>query len=152
MKARSLGLLAGLASLGLGASGCHTYKYVDMTVTFDQSIDDGDILAIHDCRMLVSGADSDSFLLANCPPAPTVPDPHVGVVFEFSTFADSGTLHFEFQGYQGLNETPACLVLDGKQDVPVTSLTTIPATMNVLKTGSGCQNNVTDGGTGGGGG
>jgi hypothetical protein len=152
MSRLGLGTLAALAlPVVLGASGCHTFKYVDMTVSFDQSVDDADILAIHDCRMLVTGADSDSFLIASCPPAPTVPDPHVGPVFEFSTFADSGTLHFEFKGFQGLVETPDCLVLDGKQDVPVTSMTTIPASINVTKTGMGCQNNVTPPSDGGGG-
>ncbi|HVU53000.1 MAG TPA: hypothetical protein VHL80_20095 [Polyangia bacterium] len=140
-------LLAALALpvlVGLGASGCHTYKYVDSSVSFDQTVDDSDILAIHDCRVEVTGADTHSFLLIGCPPSPTIPDPHVGPSFEFSTFAESGTLHFEFKGFQGLVEKPECLLLDGKLDVPVTGATTIMAPpIVVTKAGPGCQNNVT---------
>jgi hypothetical protein len=143
-----LAALALPALVGLGASGCHTYKYVDSSVTFDQTIDDSDILTVQRCRVVVTGADSDDFLLHNCP-NPNEPDPHVGPAFEFSTFAESGTLHFEFKGFQGLTDKPECLLLDGKLDVPVTGATTISAMpINVTKAGPGCTSvsPVTDGG------
>jgi hypothetical protein len=139
-----------LPFVSLFASGCHTYKYVQSSVTFNQTVDDSDIQIIHHCRIVVTGADSDSFLLNACPPAITTaaPDPHVGPRFEFSTFAESGTLHFEFQGLQGLADQ--CQLLGGKLDVPVTGMTTIMApTIDVTKTGTNCSNNVsptTDGG------
>jgi hypothetical protein len=149
MSRRGVGSLAALAlPLLLGASGCNTYKYVDMTVSFDQSVDDTSILTVKRCRMIVSGADSDNFILYNCP-NPNEPDPHVGPQFEFSTFASSGKLHFEFKGFQGLVDKPECQVLDGTQDVEVTSLTTIPASINVTKTtqpGCSAVSPVTDGG------
>jgi hypothetical protein len=136
---------------GLAAGGCHTYKYINSSVAFNQTVDDSDIQAVHHCRMIVSGADQDSFLLFNCPPAitATAPDPHVGPTFQFSTFAESGTLHFEFKGFQGLVEKPECLLLGGQLDVPVTGLTTIMAPpIDVSKTGTGCSSvsPVTDGG------
>jgi hypothetical protein len=145
----SLGVAA-LALAGLAVGGCHTYKYVQSSVTFNQTVDDSDIMILHHCRIVVTGADSDSFLLNACPPAVTTaaPDPHVGPRFEFSTFAESGTLHFEFQGLQGLADQ--CKLLSGTLDVPVTSMTTIMApTIDVTKTGTNCANNVsptTDGG------
>ena len=149
-----LGMLAALAlPLLLGASGCHTYKYVDMSVAFDQTIDDSDILTIARCKITVTGADSSEFIIDKCPNHALGIDPHVGYVFEFSTFAESGTLKFEFQGFQGIMDKPECMIADGKQDVAVTSLTTIPATMTVTKSGPGCLGNVsptTDGGGGGG--
>ena len=146
MSRRGVGV-QGLAALALplllGAAGCHTYKYVDGSVSFNQAVDDSDILAVQRCIIVVSGADSDTFLLKNCP-NPNEPDPHVGPTFEFSTFAESGTLHFELQGYQGLTNKPECLLLDGKLDVPVTGATTIMAPpIDVTKFGPGCQTNVT---------
>jgi hypothetical protein len=145
-----MGSAAALAlPLLLGASGCHSYKYVDMTASFDQgSLDDTDILTIARCRIIVSGADSSNFLLEGCPNHAAL-DPHVIGPFEFSTFAESGTLKFEFQGFQGIMDKPECMIADGKQDVAVTSLTTIPATMTITKAGPGCANNVSPTGDGG---
>jgi hypothetical protein len=144
-----LGALAALAlPLLLGASGCNSYKYVDMTVSFDQTMDDADILTIARCRIVVTGADSTEFIINNCPNH-AAPDPHVGYSFEFSTFASSGTLNFEFKGFQGLHDSTQCQLVDGTQKVAVTSLTTIPATMTVNKIGPGCLNNVSPTGDGG---
>jgi hypothetical protein len=137
----------------LGASGCHTFKYVDMKVQFDYALDDSTILTIQRCRIIVSGADSDNFILNNCPnhvaADPHVGDPNTGYSFEFSTFADSGTLNFDFKGYQGLRDLPECLIAEGTQSVPVTSLTTLMGSISVLKgSGAGCSgvSPTTDGG------
>jgi hypothetical protein len=131
-----LGVAALALPLLLGAGACNTFKYVDMKVNFDQTVDDTSILTVMRCRILVTGADSDNFILYNCPPAvtATAPDPHNGPSFEFSTFASSGKLHFEFQGFQGLVDKPECMTLNGTQDVVVSSMTTIPASINVTKT------------------
>jgi hypothetical protein len=128
-----------VAAFALLGAGCHTYKYIDMTVSFDQAtFDDADILTIARCRILVSGADSDNFLLPKCPNA-SLPDPHVVGEFEFSTFADSGTMNFELQAYTGLQDSPACLIGDGKAAILVSGLTTIPGLLTVAKTGPGCS-------------
>ena len=130
-----------------GASGCHEYKYVNVPVSFDQaSFDDSQIGVIHSCRVTVSGADSDSFNLQNCPDT-SKSDPHDVGTFEFSTFADSGTLKFEVRTYTGLNQTDQCQTGLGSVTVPVTSATTIMAgNLIIAKTGPGCANNVADGG------
>jgi hypothetical protein len=155
MNLRGLGRLAALAfSLVLGASGCHTFKYVDMKVSFDEGmLDNSQILTIARCRILVSGADSDNFILNNCPnhnaADPHVGDPTTGYSFEFSTFADSGTLKFDFQGYQGMRDLPECLIAEGTTSVPVTGLTTLMGAISVGKgSGAGCSgvSPVNDGG------
>jgi hypothetical protein len=142
-------LLCALAALALplvvGASGCHTYKYVDMSVSFDPAVDDTYILDIARCRILVSGADSADFVIGDCPNHAAT-NPHIGYSFEFSTFAESGTLNFEFKGFQGLQDTAACQIFDGTQAVPVTGMTTISSMMMVTKTGNPCANNVSDAG------
>ena len=146
---RRLGTLAALAlPLLLGASGCNTYKYVDMMVSFDPAMDDSDILSIARCRILVSGADTDNFILERCPNHAAA-DPHVVGPFEFSTFASSGTLTFEFEGFNGLNDSPACQIADGKSSIAVSSLTTIPGTLVASKgtlTGCSSVSPVNDGG------
>jgi hypothetical protein len=146
--------MQGLAALALpmllGATGCNTFKYFDVNVTFNEAIDDTAILAIQRCRILVSGADTGNFILNDCPNrAPDPMDPHTDVgPFEFSTFADSGTMTFEFKGFGGLQDTAACQIADGTLSLPVTSATTIPGTLTVNMTGPGCSN-VSTGGDGG---
>jgi hypothetical protein len=131
MSRRGLGAVATFALL-LGASGCHTFKYFDITVSFDQTIDSADIRTISRCRILVSGADSDNFIMDKCPNHAAT-DPHGGYVFEYASFADSGTLNFEFEGFVGLRDTAACQLADGKAAVAVTGLMTIPAPLMVAK-------------------
>jgi hypothetical protein len=147
---RGLTALAALAlPLLVGASGCHTFKYVDMTVSFDESVDDADILTIARCRVYVTGADSHEFILDRCPNH-TATDPHTVGEFEYATFADSGTLNFEIKAFNGLNDTPDCQIGDGTSPVAVTSMTTLMGAISIKKSGTGCANgNVsppTDGG------
>jgi hypothetical protein len=136
------GALSGAVALllGLGASGCHTYKYFDISYSWDYATVDRALLGgISRCRIHVSGADTDSFPLMGCPNL-ALNDPNVGGSFEFSSFADSGTMTFDFLAYQGLRETADCQVGEGKVDVPVTGLTTIMGSLLVKKTGDGCAN------------
>jgi hypothetical protein len=144
MSRRGLIAVAALA-LGLGASGCHTFKYFDITMTFDQaSLDDATILTISRCRVLVSGAESNNFILDRCPDH-TAADPHMGTppgyIFEYASFAESGTLTFELKGYTGLNDTPECLLADGMKAIPVTGATTIMGALSAAKNpGWACGN------------
>ena len=144
------GARAALAALVLlaGASGCHTFKYFDVHVSFDQGIDDGTLGSISRCRVLVTGAESASFVLEKCPNRATNGDPHDVGVFEYSSFAESGTLNFELRAYTGLNETPNCLLAEGKVAIPVTAATTIMGTLAATQMGNGCPNTspVSDGG------
>jgi hypothetical protein len=131
MSRRGLGAVATFALL-LGASGCHTFKYFDMTVSFDQTMDSADIRTISRCRILVSGADSDNFIMDKCPNHAAT-DPHGPYVFEYSSFADSGTLSFAFEGFVGLRDTDACKLAQGTTAVAVSSLMTIPSALTVMK-------------------
>jgi len=133
------GALAALVLL-VGASGCHTFKYFDVSVSFDQGIDDGTLGSISRCRVLVTGAESASFVLARCPNRATNGDPHDVGVFEYSSFAESGTLNFELRAYTGLNETPACLLAEGTVAIPVTTATTIMGSLAAKQMGTGCAN------------
>jgi hypothetical protein len=141
------GVLAALVLL-VGASGCHTFKYFDVNVSFDQGIDDGTLGSISRCRILVTGAESASFVLERCPNRATNGDPHDVGVFEYSSFAESGTLNFELRAYTGLNETPACLLAEGTAAISVTTATTIMGTLSAMQMGTGCPNTspVSDGG------
>ena len=57
--------------------------------------------------MLVSGADNADFQIGpNCQRPAAGDDAHLGV-FEFSTFADSGTLNFTVQAYDDATEPEA---------------------------------------------
>ncbi|HEV3031186.1 MAG TPA: hypothetical protein VG319_06060, partial [Polyangia bacterium] len=119
---------------------CHTFKYFDVNVSFDQGIDDGTLGSISRCRVLVTGAESSSFVLERCPNRATNGDPHQVGVFEYSSFAESGTLNFELRAYTGLNETPACLLAEGTAAIPVTAATTLMGTLAAKQMGTGCPN------------
>jgi hypothetical protein len=146
LKTASRALAVALPLL-FGASGCHEYKYVNVPVSFDQAtFDDSELGLIHTCKVTVSGADSTTFYLQNCPDR-SMADPHDVGTFEYSTFADSGTLKFELRAYTGLNQTDACQIGLGTVSVPVSGLTTINGSpLIVAQSGPGCANNVTDGG------
>jgi hypothetical protein len=145
---RGLGALAALAlALPLGAGGCHTFKYFDITMTFDQaSFDDADIRTISRCRVLVSGAESANFILDKCPDV-VAADPHMGTppgyVFEYASFADSGTLTFDLKAYTGLRDVPECLLGEGTKPIPVTSATTIMGSLSVVKNPAWACSNTT---------
>lgn len=138
MSRRHLGAaVMPLLALALGAGGCHTFKYFDITMTFDQaSFDDASILTISRCRVLVSGAESNNFILDKCPDHAAA-DPHMGTppgyVFEYASFADSGTLTFDLKAYTGLRDVPECLLGEGTKGIPVTSATTIMGSLSVAK-------------------
>jgi hypothetical protein len=151
MSLRGLGAVATFA-LFLGASGCHTFKYFDIHVTFDpgSGFDDASVKSINDCRVLVTGADSDSFILGKCPNRGSINPLDVGN-FEFSSFAETGTMNFEVKTFIGLADKPACQVGDGKVAIPVTAATTITGDLMIAKLPSdpACPSGVTPAGDGG---
>lgn len=132
MNRRGLGAVATFALL-LGASGCHTFKYFDMTLSFDPAMDSAEIRTISRCRILVSGAESNNFILDKCPNHSNLADPHVGYVFEYSSFAESGTLNFTFEGFVGLRDVDMCKIAQGSAAVAVTGLMTIPSMLTASK-------------------
>jgi hypothetical protein len=148
---RRLGAFAALAlTAGLGASGCHTFKYFDITYSFEQaSLDDSTIRTITQCRIYVTGADQAQWVLRGCPNHDTSMDPHLGGAFEFSTFADSGQLTFEVVGFVGETANRDCALADGQTSVPVTSMGTIMSTVLVKGTGKPNCSLVTPAGDGG---
>jgi hypothetical protein len=137
-----LWVLAALPVL-LGTSGCNTYKYFDVHVTFDQSAGNFDVSlagSVDHCRLTVSGADSGTFTLApgTCPNRAGSNLLDVGV-FEYSTFADSGNLRFDVDAFQGANmESEACRIGTGNTTIPVASAMTIAGSVAIKKNGTGC--------------
>jgi hypothetical protein len=138
---------ARLALLGLvlAAGGCNTYKYFDIDVSFDpqstgMGFDSTDVAQISSCRITVSGADSATSDLRNCPPPPNSTAPFEVGQFEYSTFASSGALTFTVVTYTGLGLTDACKNGEGATlPIPVTGMTTITGKLVIEKTGAGCS-------------
>ena len=135
-------LLACLPLVLAAASGCKTYKYFDVQVKFDPAtFTSTDVFTINVCQVTVTGADSDQFILEpmTCVNRSPVGNPLTGGKFEFSTFADSGTMTFKLDGYQGTSVSPACLIGSGMTSIKVTSTMTLTGDLTVAKTGNGCQ-------------
>jgi hypothetical protein len=146
MKLSTRGL--GLVALALAAGGCNTYKYFDVDVAFDPlTFDSTDVRTISTCLVTVSGADNKQGELKDCPPGSNTAPLEVGV-FEFSTFADSGTMTFKVDTYTSKGLTDNCKNGSGMVSIPVTSATTITGTLQIAKTGPGCLNTtpIGDGG------
>jgi hypothetical protein len=120
-----MALLGGL--LLAGASGCNTYKYFEIHASFDPTTLQSNMTGvIKDCFITVSGADSDRFRLNHCPPPSSSTAPLDIGTFEFATFADSGTLTFQFDGFAGMAQMPRCTIATGKSmPIAVTGETTI---------------------------
>jgi hypothetical protein len=89
---RAVPLLA--VVLGGLASGCNTYHYYDIDVKFMSPVTESQVSGMKLCLVDVSGAVSDEVTL-ECPP---VNFPVMGT-FEYSTFADSGSITFTFNGF-----------------------------------------------------
>ena len=89
---RAVPLLA-VVLVGL-ASGCNTYHYYDIDVQFASPVTDTQVSVMKLCLVDVTGAASDTVVLA-CPPTKF---PDMGT-FEYSTFADSGSITFTFNGF-----------------------------------------------------
>lgn len=154
LRSSVVGLCA-LAALGVAGAGCNTYRYFDVQVTFDATatppFSRASAFTVQACQVVVSGADHDTFLLTNgCPDMRVNGNPLSGGVFEFSTFADSGTLTFTLDAYQDDLRTEPCRIGHGELALPVTGTITTVGELKVKNTGMSCVttgNTPADGGT-----
>ena len=154
---RRLALLALPAVLGLGAAGCHTYKYYDIHVAFSSMPNNGmpgftgaTAFSVQVCRVTVTGADKDQFTLPHgdpvhganpdqkCPNLSNSGDPLDGGKFEFSTFADSGNLTFTLDAFQDLQETDGCKIGSGTATFPVSGMITTAGELPIMKQAVSC--------------
>ena len=130
----------------LSAAGCSEYKYFDVHVSFDQPMYfAGDAVQnlTTSCYATVSGAAKGSFPLKNgiCPNLTGVGSGLDGGTFEFSTFATSGTITFQVDGYSGLGMDPNCITGTGSTPVTVVGDSMIKAEVVIKKTGKpACTN------------
>ena len=139
------GLLAGLVLgvVALGAAGCNEYHYYDVNVKFNVSA--GNFAGITDFStvqvivMNVSGADNGSIQIGPNSGGLPATSSTVGV-FEFSTFADSGTLTFTALAYNDSTSQQACQVGRGMVSATASSMTTNNLDLTIDKTGVGCAN------------
>jgi hypothetical protein len=144
------GTMAVLAMVVLAGAGCNTFKYFDIHVTFDPAtFNTSTVREIAVCRVTVSGADSASFRMMNCPGHSNTAPLEVGL-FEYSSFADSGMMTFKLETIIGAVEKAACKSGEGNVAVPVAGPVTIMADMKIIKTASppGCNSTtpINDGG------
>lgn len=126
--------------------GCNTYHYFDIDVSFASGFSLSDAGMIQFCDAVVSGADNGSLAFpandTNNPTGPICPVQHnypdLGT-FEYSTFADSGTLHFVVSAYStGSAQSSACFA-NGSTDIDATSDITTTGSIKLSMATSGCQ-------------
>lgn len=144
---RLLGRRLGLASLALalagpalGAAGCDSYHYYDMDLVFSSAWAGGinSAGAAQLCKVSITGADSHDFSLNNCGFMSNNSNyPDVGT-FEFATFADSGTLTFTVNAYNGTPPGPACLFGTGMVSINASSQVTQTGMVTIEPDGTGC--------------
>jgi hypothetical protein len=124
----------------LGAAGCDTYHYYDMDLVLGSSFTTALIGQVQLCKVQVSGADSHEFDLPACGVSSTRTTAGKIGTFEFATFADSGTLTFTVDAYNGVTPTPNCLYGMGVTNLPASSQVTTMGMITVEVTGTGCPN------------
>jgi|SRR5436190_3494600 len=127
---RAAPLVLALALAAAGAAGCNEFHYYDITLSFNgdstaaQGFKTGEIGNIQVCVVTVSGADSGSLRIGpHQQGLPVMVGSLVGT-FEYSTFADSGTLTFTVDAYDATSTTPDCKVGSGSVNIMATSTTT----------------------------
>jgi hypothetical protein len=112
---RRLLLALSLALTSLGAAGCNEFHYYDIHLRYDDAmfatVTSTLVSRVRICHVYVTGADTNS--------SPTT---NIGT-FEFSTFADSGTLNFTIKTYVG-TEFDSCMLGSGTKSYPATATTT----------------------------
>ena len=111
-----------LGAVALGAAGCSEYHYHDIRVAYDGAQFNPNMISqVQKCHVFVTGADTADFYLTG-PCTNGAATTNIGV-FEFSTFADSGTLNFMIRTYVGV-EFENCLFGSGTKAIPATSAIT----------------------------
>jgi len=111
-----------LGAVALGAAGCNEYHYYDIRVAYDGAQFNPNMISqVQNCHVFVTGADTADFYLEG-PCTNGAATTNIGV-FEFATFADSGTLNFLIRTYVGV-EFENCLFGSGTKAIPATSAIT----------------------------
>jgi hypothetical protein len=111
-----------LGAVALGAAGCSEYHYHDIRVAYDGAQFNPNMISqVQKCHVFVTGADTADFYLEG-PCINGAATTNIGV-FEFATFADSGTLNFMIRTYVGV-EFDNCLFGSGTKAIPATSAIT----------------------------
>ena len=130
-------LVLALAVAG-GGLGCSDLHYFDVNVTFTGFGTTSGISTIETCHVYVTGADTANFyVIRNCPP---FPDPNSSMmgIFEYSSNADSGTMNFKMQVYNGIPDGDTCLFGEGTVSIPI-GATTVTGDLRVSPNGRpGC--------------
>jgi hypothetical protein len=131
-----------LAAASVTAAGCNDFHYYDIDVTFNTAAGQfagiNEVSTIQVMRMLVSGADNADFQIGpNANGLPLTTGAHLGV-FEFSTFADSGTLTFVAMAFDDATSNPACKTGQGMKSVNASPTTTNTVMLTVDKVAEGC--------------
>jgi hypothetical protein len=122
---RRLLLALSLALTSLGAAGCNEFHYYDIHLRYDDAmfatVTSTLVSRVRICHVYVTGADTKDFYLGGtC--TNSSPTTNIGT-FEFSTFADSGTLNFTIKTYVG-TEFDSCMLGSGTKSYPATATTT----------------------------
>lgn len=139
-RLRLVSLALAVTALGAAAAGCDSYHYYDMDLMFSTAWTGGinSAGAAQLCKVSITGADSHDFNLNNCGiMANNSNYPDVGT-FEFATFADSGTLTFTVNAYNGTPPTDACLFGSGTTMMKASSTVTQMGTITIAPGGTGC--------------
>jgi len=117
-----------------------------MQIMFDSvTFTPQDAFRVDRCHVTVSGADSGDFNMVHldmdrdtCANHTTVGSALMGGKFEWSTFADSGTLTFKLDAYEKANVDPNCLLGTGTASIKLTAAMTLMGDLPVMKTANGC--------------
>ena len=134
---RAVPLLA--VVLGGLTSGCNTYHYYDIDVKFMSPFTSTQASVMKLCLVDITGAESDTLIL-NCPPEHY---PDMGT-FEFSTFADSGSLKFTFNAFYDTPQSPSNQCTSGSTTLTASSQITQTGTITLTDfNATNCPLNVT---------
>jgi hypothetical protein len=134
-----------LSALVLGASlvgGCKSYHYYDVDIKFASGVTLEQAGMLQFCTLIVSGADSGTFDFPDnnsdgpiCPVQQNYPD--LGT-FEYSTFEDTGTLHFVVSGYSTTSPMSSACFASGSTDIGASDAITTAGNLSISVNSSGC--------------
>ena len=131
-----------VAAISAGAAGCNEFHYYDIDVSFvGFSASGNEVSTIQMVVMTVSGADNGRIDISATQNMglPVTIGTNLGI-FEFATFADSGTLTFSADAYdENSSANPMCKTGTGSVQVPPTATVTNSAKLNIMKTSDGCM-------------
>jgi hypothetical protein len=139
LSPRLLALLA-LLPLALAAQACSNYSYIDLDIKLGSGFNTVTINQIEVCHMFVTGAATDDFQLDAGLCKTTSPATGDMGMFEYSTFADSGSLTFTLKLFEYPESNAACQIGVGSTTVTIPgSGTRTTGTLTVPFMGPGCK-------------